>query len=183
MIKILTVIDAQADFIDGCLGTREARQAISRLVGLVRDFEGRIFATKDTHKEDYLDTMEGKMLPVPHTIEGTEGWEFDSDLKSAFDSKEISPYVVTKTTFGSLILPDKIIDQLKDHDLGDRGKNLHITIVGFCTDICVVSNALILRAAFPDAEIEVIKDCCAGVTPEKHEAALNVMSSCQIKVV
>jgi len=183
MIKILTVIDAQVDFIDGCLGTRQARKAINKLLEFVWNFDGRIFATQDTHGENYLETMEGKILPVPHTIKGTEGWEFDSDLKDAFKSKEIPPYVVTKSTFGSLVLPDKIIDQMKEYDLGDRGKNLHITIVGFCTDICVISNALILRAAFPDAEIEVVKDCCAGVTPEKHEAALNVMSSCQIRVV
>lgn len=174
MKKILIVVDMQKDFVDGALGTKEAVAIVDRVVEKIEGFDGDIFATYDTHFENYMETSEGKNLPVPHCIKGTSGWELDSKVQSALDKKGFTP--IEKITFGSIDLP--II--LKENYVVD---DLTIELIGLCTDICVVSNALLLKANFPEMSIAVDAKCCAGVTPEKHEAALETMRSCQIQVL
>lgn len=181
--KVLVVVDMQNDFIDGALGTKEACAIVSKVVNKIksRSKEGWVvFATKDTHGEDYLETNEGKHLPVPHCIKGTAGWEIDGYVrKTLFEANYIE---VEKRTFGSLSHFDS-----KDLSMEIRKalgvSPAEIEIVGLCTDICVVSNALILKAEFPESKISVDSACCAGVTPEGHEAALTTMRMCQIDIV
>ena len=167
-MKLLLVIDMQNDFIDGSLGTAEAVAIVPRVLEKVKKFDGKIIFTQDTHGDNYLDTQEGKRLPVKHCIEGTDGWEIREELR---------PYVRTKwqkRAFGSIALAEMISEM----------ENIEsIEMVGLCTDICVVSNALIIKAANREIPIIVDSSCCAGVTPEKHEAALEVMRSCQIEVI
>ncbi|WBY63353.1 cysteine hydrolase family protein [Thermocaproicibacter melissae] len=173
-MKCLVVVDVQNDFITGALGTEEARLMLPRLLKKVREFEGDIYLTQDTHTEEYLKTQEGRMLPVPHCIAGTDGWRFPAELEQLRQERKAKVY--EKSCFGSTRL---MADLKKIYDQ----KNLDsIEIVGLCTDICVVSNALMLKAAMPELPIYVDADCCAGVSPEKHEAALSVMESCQIIV-
>lgn len=184
--KILIIVDAQNDFITGSLANPVADERVPNIAELIKskDWDG-IFATFDTHYDDYLDTPEGKLLPVPHCIYQTEGWRFDSRVHEALQeflkTHPTIPFLsVLKPTFGSLSLPEEIWEALNCtfEDTYD------ITICGFCTDICVVSNALILKADFfKRGNITVVADACAGVTPEKHEAALEVMRSCQINVI
>ena len=174
MSNVLVVVDMQNDFIDMALGTPEAQAIVQNVVDKINNFEGKVFATLDTHSDDYLETAEGKKLPVPHCIRGTEGWRVNKDVKKALKNKEAQ--FIEKNTFGSTLLPMSICDATRLND------NDTIEIVGLCTDICVVSNALILKAEFPDITMKVDSKCCAGVTPAKHEAALEVMRSCQIDV-
>ena len=174
MDKILIVVDMQKDFVDGALGTPEAVAIVPAVVQKISQFSGKIYATLDTHPENYMETSEGKKLPVPHCIKGTSGWELDKDVASALAGRDHT--IVEKPTFGSLQLPELIMSDIK-------GEPEAIELLGLCTDICVVSNALILKAAFPDAEISVDASLCAGVTPESHNAALEVMKMCQINVV
>ncbi len=167
-MKLLIVIDMQNDFIDGSLGTKEAEAIVPRVIEKVKNFDGEIIFTQDSHGKDYLDTQEGKKLPVIHCIEGTEGWKI---------RKELDPLVKTvwrKRSFGSVALAEWI-SEMEDVE--------SIELVGLCTDICVVSNALIIKAANREVPLIVDSSCCAGVTPEKHEAALEVMRSCQINVL
>ena len=173
MKKILVAVDLQKDFVDGALGTKEAEAIIPAVTEKIRSFEGDIFATFDTHFENYLETAEGAKLPVPHCIKGTDGWKLNAEVEAALVEKGYT--AVEKLTFGSVDLPEKI-------RTAAGGEEFSIELIGLCTDICVVSNALILKANFPEAPIAVIADCCAGVTPEKHEAALETMRSCQIDV-
>lgn len=173
MHSTLVIVDMQNDFITGSLASKEAEKVVPKIVERVKSgFYDDIFATRDTHLENYMDTLEGKKLPVPHCIKDTEGWQIQKDIGDAL--KEADAYVqyIDKYTFGSLLLPTKIKDSTEQID-----------IVGVCTDICVVSNALSLRMFYPNMLIRVIADECAGVTPELHEAALKVMQSCQIDVV
>ena len=172
---LLIVIDMQNDFIDGPLGTPEAREMTPHLAEFIKNFKGHILATMDTHKDNYLETLEGKNLPVKHCIIETDGWNINNSILHALMTNEGFMEFIHKPTFGSFALIDKIADILKDIDT--------IKICGLCTDICVASNALILRAAFPDTPIFVLKDLCAGVTPETHEAALTTMKMCQIEVI
>lgn len=184
-INILIVTDAQVDFCTGSLGTREAVESVPAIVQKIEDAKKEkviIFATKDTHGSDYLETSEGKHLPVVHTVKDTAGWEFIPEIKRALAGYPIS--VVEKDRFGSFKLEERI--RLKTVEMGRNvmdGQDLVITLVGWCTDICVVSNAIILKAAFPEARIIVDSKCCAGVTPELHDAALKVMASCQIEII
>lgn len=175
-MKTLIVIDMQNDFIDGALGTKEAQAMLPRLVEKIKnepDDTHYIF-TKDTHNEDYLNTSEGKKLPVPHCIKGTHGWEIPTCLTELFHN---SPFVVEKPTFGSIELMEWI-DDIIDDDVDT------IEFVGLCTDICVVSNAIMAKAHFYEKyEITVDASCCAGVTPESHKAALLTMKMCQINVI
>ena len=172
MRKLLVVIDMQKDFIDGALGTKEAVSIVPAVVEKIRSYDKKdIFATLDTHHEDYMNTQEGKYLPVEHCIEGTEGWEFDKSLMEALKGAK----VYNKPTFGST-------DLAKDIQAIADTEEIEIEMIGLCTDICVVSNALLLKAAMPEISISVDASCCAGVTPEKHEAALETMRSCQIYV-
>lgn len=174
MKHFLVVVDMQKDFVDGSLGTKEAEAIVPAVLEKVRAFDGDIFVTYDTHFEDYLDTAEGKKLPVPHCIYGTPGWELTEEL--AVLMEEIPHYKVQKYTFGSTTLPH-LMAEVAD------GEEFAIEVIGLCTDICVVSNALLLKAHFPEAPISVDAACCAGVTPQLHEAALRTMQSCQIDIL
>mgnify|MGYP003293898218 CR=1 FL=1 len=171
--KFLIVVDMQKDFVDGALGTKEAVAIVPNVVKKINEFNGEIFVTYDTHFEDYPETSEGKNLPVPHCIKDTEGWQLNEKVAEALEGKEYT--VIEKITFGSVDLPDFVEEKTE-------GENFSAELVGLCTDICVVSNALLLKANFPEAEISVDSACCAGVTPETHEAALTTMKMCQIKV-
>ena len=171
MTKVLVVVDMQNDFIDGSLGTREAVAVLPYVLREIRDESyDTIFVTLDTHTKEYLQTMEGKNLPIEHCIKGTKGWQLNPLVKNELDKR--NPVYIEKPTFGSEQLIKKMI-QLNPNE---------ITLVGLCTDICVISNALLLRAALHETPIHVIAEACAGATVEKHEAALMVMGSCQIDV-
>lgn len=174
MQKMLVVVDMQKDFVDGALGTPEAAAIVPQVVRKIEVFDGAIFATFDTHFENYLETAEGKKLPVPHCIKGTPGWQLDAAVAAALKTRRFTP--VEKHTFGSTDLPGLVAEAA-----GEEAFSLEL--IGLCTDICVVSNALLLKAAFPEAPISVDAACCAGVTPEKHAAALETMRSCQIDVI
>lgn len=173
MEKVLIVVDMQKDFVDGALGTKEAVGIVDNVVSKISEFEGRIFATLDTHYPNYLETSEGRKLPVPHCIHGTDGWEINGKVLQALAEKGYKP--IEKNTFGSTALVEEIREIAEE-------KEISIEMVGLCTDICVVSNALLLKAYFPEVSIEVDASCCAGVTPESHKAALETMKMCQIDV-
>jgi len=174
MKNILIVVDMQKDFVDGALGTKEAVIMRKNACERIRCFEGEIIVTYDTHTEDYLETAEGKKLPVVHCVKGTDGWHLDSKVAEALTGKRYTE--VCKPTFGSVELP-KIVSELA------AGDDFVITLIGLCTDICVVSNALLLKANFPEKVIRVDSACCAGVTPESHDASLLTMKMCQIDIV
>ena len=166
--KCVVIVDMQNDFIDGALGTKEAQEMLPKLVnklGTVRDVD--LIFTQDTHHKDYLSTQEGKNLPVEHCIEGEKGWEICSALQPYLDKAKA---VIKKPAFGSMELPSLV----KEYD--------EVELVGLCTDICVISNAIILKAASPEQKIAVDASCCAGVTPESHEGALKAMKMCQIEI-
>ncbi len=164
----LIVVDVQKDFVDGALGTAEAVAMLPALREKLDSFPGKILVTMDTHQANYMDTQEGSFLPVPHCIQGTPGWELH---EAVADLKEAPAF--HKPTFGSTAL----VHALKNAPDVDS-----VELVGLCTDICVVSNALLIKAALPEIPVKVDARCCAGVTPQKHEAALQVMESCQIIV-
>lgn len=172
MRKILVVIDMQNDFIDGALGTKEALAIVEGVVKKIGAYApSDIYATRDTHQENYMETAEGKSLPVVHCVEGTFGWEIREEVKKALKEAVI----INKPTFGSTVLADLLAEE-------NRKETLEIELVGLCTDICVVSNALLLKAVMPEVKISVDPYCCAGVTPESHEAALTTMKMCQIQM-
>lgn len=173
MKHFLIVVDMQKDFVDGALGTKEAVGIVDNVMDKILSFDGQIFATLDTHAEDYMQTAEGRHLPVPHCIKGTPGWTLNDRVAAALEQKGYTP--VEKLTFGSVILP-RLIYQAAGQE------PFTVELIGLCTDICVVSNALILKANFPEMEISVDASCCAGVSPETHEAALATMRCCQINV-
>lgn len=171
MKKALVMIDVQNDFVDGSLGSKEAQSIIEPIIEEIKKPYDSIYVTYDTHEKNYLDTFEGKHLPVEHCIKGSNGWQLNPQIQQALQSK---PYItIEKPTFGSLALVQYLTSANYDE----------ITLVGLCTDICVISNALLIRASLPNTKIIVKQDCCAGVTKEKHEAALQVMQSCQIDVM
>ena len=174
MKKFLVAVDLQNDFIDGTLGTKEAVSIIPAAAEKIRGFDGEIFVTLDTHGENYLDTAEGKNLPVRHCVKGSEGWQLNKEIASALAGKKYT--AVEKPTFGSIDLPELI-------EKAAGGEELRVELIGLCTDICVVSNALLIKAYFPEAPVSVDCSCCAGVTVEKHNAALETMSSCQIEII
>ena len=171
MRKILVVVDMQNDFIDGALGTPEAVAIVENVKARIREYDqADIFVTMDTHKPEYLETQEGRNLPVEHCIKGTKGWALEKTVQTALGEDAI---LVEKVTFGAADLP-KII--------GKRRKIEEFQIIGVCTDICVISNAMILKAAFPEVPVKIIAGCCAGVTPESHETALAAMRACQMEI-
>lgn len=174
MKKFLIVVDMQKDFVDGSLGSADAQAIVPAVVEEIENFDGEIFATFDTHFENYMSTSEGKKLPVPHCIKGTPGWELDKNVRKALDKKGFIK--VEKLTFGSTALPVLVKEAAGEEDFS-------IEIIGLCTDICVVSNALLLKASFPETDISVKACCCAGVSPATHEAALSTMRCCQIDVI
>ena len=167
-MKVLVVVDMQNDFIDGALGSSEAVAIVPYVKELISDFDGEIIFTRDTHGEDYLSTREGRRLPVSHCIKGTEGWQIREELLP-----DIPYTVIDKPTFGSMELADRLADM---DDLSS------VTLVGLCTDICVISNAMLIKARLPELDITVDARGCAGVTPESHRNALDAMRSCQIDI-
>ena len=169
MKKILVVVDMQNDFIDGALGTAEAVLIVPYVKELIESFDGEVLFTRDTHAENYMDTEEGRNLPVPHCIKGTAGWEIRAELDALRKTEAID-----KLTFGSRDLVDV---------LAREGEIESITFVGLCTDICVISNAMVVKAFFPEIPLIVDAKACAGVTPESHTRALEAMKMCQITVV
>ena len=174
MKHFLIVVDMQKDFIDGALGTPEAVAIRSAAAEKIRSFDGEIIATLDTHGPGYLDTMEGRNLPVAHCVKGTSGWQLDPEIRAALEEHGYT--ALEKPTFGSLMMTQMIRDRaaMEPFDL---------ELIGLCTDICVISNALLLKACFYESAIYVDSACCAGVTPARHEAALEVMRSCQIQIL
>ncbi|MCQ2470162.1 MAG: cysteine hydrolase [Ruminococcus sp.] len=172
-MKVLVVIDMQNDFTTGVLGNTETAAVVGNVVRKIENFrkneaDGKIIATLDTHSENYMDTQEGRNLPVPHCIRGTDGWKLVPEIENALGEKAIK---LEKVTFGAADLPFAVG---KDENIEE------IQLVGVCTDICVISNAMILKAAFPEVPVRIIADCCAGVTPETHRNALNAMKVCQM---
>ena len=172
MRRLLIVIDMQNDFIDGALGTPEAVDIVEAVKDKIRSYEAEnIIATMDTHKTDYLQTQEGKNLPVEHCIRGSKGWEIREDIAELLNGAVI----FEKPTFGSVEMAAALKAMSEQEEI-------ELELIGLYTDICVVSNALLLKAAMPEVRISVSESCCAGVTPELHEAALSTMRSCQIVV-
>ena len=182
-MKVLIVIDMQNDFINGSLGTKEAKAIVGNVVKRIESSEGElIIFTQDTHGDDYLSTPEGQKLPVPHCIENSEGWQIEPVIldawrnnKNTLTAAEIHGNTFKKSVFGST-------DLVSFLDI-NQDKIDEIELLGVCTDICVVSNALMIKNTLPDIKISVNAACCAGVTPESHEAALLVMKMCQVDVV
>ncbi|MCI9071832.1 MAG: cysteine hydrolase [Lachnospiraceae bacterium] len=173
-MKYLIVVDMQKDFVTGVLGTEEARQILPGVAARVQGFEGRVIFTRDTHGDDYLDTQEGRYLPVPHCIRGSEGWELVEELEAVRVEKNLPVY--DKVTFGCPELARDLVQA------NAREPIQSIELIGVCTDICVVSNALTIKAHLPEVPMYVDPACCAGVTPQAHQAALDTMRSCQIQM-
>lgn len=171
-MKVLVVVDMQNDFIDGALGTPEARKIVPAVVEKIKSWTGEIYATMDTHQPDYLTTQEGRNLPVAHCIEGTPGWEIAPAIRKALTNVTC----LTKPTFGSRSLAETLVIVNQNQLIEE------ITLIGLCTDICVISNAMVLKAFLPEVPITVDASCCAGVTPESHRNALNAMKMCQIGI-
>lgn len=172
--KVLIVVDMQKDFVDGVLGTKEAKAIVPAVIEKIKGFDGTVIYTRDTHKQNYMETQEGKKLPVVHCIENTDGWKLIEPLDKL--QKEANAPVYDKPTFGSLQLAAALKEEY------DKGVIKEVELVGVCTDICVVSNALLIKANMPELPVKLDASCCAGVTVEKHEAALETMRSCQIIV-
>lgn len=170
-MNYLIVVDMQVDFVNGALGTAEAVGIVPAVEKRIREFDGKVIFTRDTHQENYLSTQEGRNLPVPHCIRDTFGWQIIPELQPLCTS------VIDKPTFGSTALMELLRSEHEKQPIGS------ITLIGLCTDICVISNALLLKAAMPEVEISVDAACCAGVTPESHANALAAMKMCQIKVI
>ncbi|MBR4456150.1 MAG: cysteine hydrolase [Solobacterium sp.] len=172
MRNILVVVDMQNDFVDGSLGTSQAQQILPAVLNKIRSYPSEnVYATLDTHDSDYLSSNEGRHLPVEHCISGTQGWRIHPFIADALKHATF----FTKPTFGSLAL----MEALKKENSREP---ISVELIGLCTDICVIVNAVLLKTAMPEIEVSVDASCCAGVTPEKHEAALEVMRSCQIDV-
>ncbi len=167
--KLLVVIDMQNDFIDGALGSAEAVEIVPDVCEKIKEFDGEVVFTMDTHTQLYLETQEGRKLPVPHCIKGTDGWELNSDVKALSEGHRI----FEKPAFGSIELANYIAD----------GDYKYVEIIGLCTDICVILNALLIKTFVPETPVIVDSFCCAGVTPEGHAEAIDTMRSCQIEIL
>lgn len=170
--QILVVVDMQNDFITGTLGSEDAKGIVANVVNVVEAHQGDLYFTRDTHEKNYLQTQEGQNLPVEHCIRNTQGWEICKELKPFTEGAVI----IDKPAFGSMELAQKIKEAAAEEAIAS------ITLVGLCTDICVISNAMILKAALPEIEIKVIENCCAGVSKKSHKNALEAMKVCQITV-
>ena len=168
-MKVLIVVDMQKDFVDGALGSAEAVAILPAVKALIESFDGEVYFTRDTHFENYMSTEEGKHLPVPHCIKDTEGWQIHPELEALRTTPAID-----KLTFGS-----KELIAL----LADKQGIESITLCGLCTDICVISNALLIKAYYPEIPLFVVANACAGVTPQSHQNALDAMKMCQVEIV
>ncbi|MBQ9886348.1 MAG: cysteine hydrolase [Lachnospiraceae bacterium] len=173
-MKILIVVDMQNDFIDGALGTAEAVEIVPAVIAKIKSYDGLVIATRDTHQENYLSTQEGRNLPVKHCIENTFGWKIREEIYKAL--KEKNAEIFNKITFGSRELALYLADKAKQDAIEE------IELIGLCTDICVISNAMLIKAFLPEVKIKVDAACCAGVTVESHNNALSAMKMCQIEV-
>lgn len=171
MQDILIVVDMQNDFISGALGTAEAQAIVPKVVKKVKGFTGRVIFTRDTHFENYLSTQEGRNLPVPHCIKGSDGWQICAELAPLCTEPPVD-----KPTFGSYTLAELLATANIREPIGS------ITLVGLCTDICVIANAMVIKAFLPEVTVKVDAACCAGVTPESHKTALDAMRPCQIVI-
>ncbi len=171
MQDILIVVDMQNDFITGALGSADAQAIVPNVVEKVKHFNGRVIFTRDTHPENYMDTQEGHNLPVPHCIKGTAGWDICPELAP------LCKEGIDKPTFGSAKLGELLVAADKEEAISS------VTLVGLCTDICVISNAMLVKAFLPEVPVTVDAACCAGVTPDSHKAALAAMLPCQINVI
>ena len=171
MQDILIVVDMQNDFIDGALGTAEAVAIVPKVAEKVKGFKGTVVFTRDTHGGNYMQTQEGRNLPVPHCIKGSHGWEVCPALEPL-----CTGLTIDKPTFGSAELGKQLLELDAKEPVGS------ITLVGLCTDICVISNAMIAKAFLPEVPVTVDAACCAGVTPESHRNALNAMKMCQVRI-
>ncbi len=173
--RILIVVDMQNDFISGSLGSDMAKAIVSNVADKIAEYnhqEDLIICTQDTHFDDYLNTHEGKLLPVAHCIEGTDGWRIENDIE---DALPLNAEFIEKSAFGSLPLVEKLLENADETTVFE--------LVGLCTDICVVSNAILVRTAFSENDVVVDSSCCAGTSEENHEAALRTMRNCHIKVI
>ena len=167
-MKVLIVVDMQNDFINGSLGSKEAQNIVPNVINKIKEYENElIYFTKDTHFDDYLDTPEGNKLPVKHCIKGTNGWDIPNEILNNHKN------IIEKYTFGSV----ELFEKLKEIENIES-----IELIGLCTDICVVSNVLLAKAYFPNTQIIVDSTCCAGVTPQSHQKALDTMKMCQIDI-
>ena len=185
MTDVLFVIDMQNDFIDGALGTKEAEKIVKPVVNLIKllnnaqsehDVKLKVVATRDTHDDaTYMDSMEGKNLPVKHCIRDSHGWQIRTEVADALD--EAKAIIIDKPNFG---LKPEMMKNLFDNVITDKINKIYVC--GLCTDICVLSNVMLLKSLYPEADIIVIENCCAGVTPAKHDAAIESMRSCQISI-
>jgi Amidases related to nicotinamidase len=171
MQDLLFVIDMQNDFIDGALGTKEAVEIVPAVKEKIESFNGKVFFTRDTHYENYMETREGRFLPVPHCIKDTDGWQIRPELDELRNTDAID-----KPSFGYAGLGNLLLKLNEEDEINS------ITFIGLCTDICVISNALLAKAALPEVDIIIDSACCAGVTPESHNNALEAMKMCQIIV-
>lgn len=179
-MKVLVVVDMQKDFVDGVLGTKEAVAIVPKVVEKINTFDGMFAVTFDTHQPNYLETQEGKNLPVVHCIEKTGGWRLNESVFEALNNHRMNrlkaPDTFLKPTFGSVELANWLVSL--DSDIGVD----EVILVGLCTDICVISNALLIKAFMPEVKVTVDAACCAGVTPESHAIALAAMKMCQINI-
>lgn len=178
-MKILVVVDMQNDFVDGALGTKEAVAIVPKVVEKINTFDGEFAVTQDTHKENYPETQEGKNLPVAHCIEQSDGWKLVAPvhdaLKKRFDGGTM-PQFFYKPAFGSVQLAGWLLNTNKNNPIDE------VVLIGLCTDICVISNAMLVKAYLPEVKVTVDAACCAGVTPESHNNALSAMKMCQINI-
>lgn len=170
-MDVLVVVDMQNDFIDGSLGTEEAKAIVPKVAEKIKAFKGLVLATRDTHGKDYLTTQEGRKLPVEHCIKGIGGWEIRKEIAELIKEEPID-----KPAFGSRVLAERLLA------LDGKETVESITLIGLCTDICVISNALLLKAFLPEVPVIVDASCCAGVTKESHVQALEAMKMCQIQI-
>ena len=179
MGKYLVVVDMQNDFVDGSLGTKEALAIVDAVAEKIKNHDGKVIFTYDTHFDEYEETQEGKNLPIRHCIFATDGWELNSKIDSLRKEleKEGRALAVRKGTFGSSELGPHLATENARENIDS------IELVGLCTDVCVISNAMIIKAFLPEVPIIVDSNCCAGVTPESNETALNAMRACQIAIV
>lgn len=191
MKEFAILVDVQKDFITGSLGSRAAQAIIPNVCKYLKENRAHVILTRDTHYDNYLNTQEGKHLPVVHCVKDTEGWQIVDEVMAAVKESNNTYTIIDKSTFGTFKIQKVITDLLNYMQYGEwvdytkeyNGHGVRITIMGLDTDICVISNALILKAAFPEAEIRIMADCCAGVTPESHQAALMTANACQIEII
>ena len=172
MQDVLLVVDMQNDFIDGALGSADAQAIVPKVAEKIKSFQGRVLCTRDTHDQEYLKTQEGVRLPVPHCVRDTHGWKLHPEIEGCVHETPID-----KPAFGSIAVGQLLRAASKEEPIRS------VTLVGLCTDICVISNAFLLKAFLPESEIIVDASCCAGVSRESHQTALDAMRACQITII